>query len=127
MPAEKEKRVGVHFNSDSFWSADSFSVGVDIFRRLGFVRGECNNDGEVNLTDALCSLTWLFSGGSTPDCLAALNVNGDASVNIADPIALLNFLFAGGPAPKEPFPDCGPNSPNIADGLGCDTAPGSCL
>ena len=75
-----------------------------------FERGDCNGDGDVNLSDAVCILTWLFGGAATPGCIAALNTNGDATVDIADPVSLLNFLFAGGPAPVDPFPECGPGT-----------------
>ena len=59
-----------------------------------FLRGDCNGDREVNVTDAVCALRWLF-GGADPGCHAALDTNGDSAVNIADPVSLLNFLFAG--------------------------------
>jgi hypothetical protein len=48
-----------------------------------FRRGDCNNDGGVDLSDAVCTLSWLFLGGRTPSCLAAANTNGDAAVDIA--------------------------------------------
>ncbi len=89
-----------------------------------FVRGECNDDGEVNISDALCLLGWLFLGGPTPGCLAAANTNGDEAVNISDPVALLGFLFLGGPPPVEPFPDCGPRPEG--ETLGCDAPPAAC-
>jgi len=83
-----------------------------------FVRGECNNDGQVNLADALCSLNWLFFGGRTT-CVAALNSNGDTRVNIADPVSLLSYLFSGGDAPGAPFPACAASSLSADQGFGC--------
>ncbi len=71
-----------------------------------FRLGECDDDGEVNLADALCSLNWLFFSGNTPGCIAALNVNGDAAVDIADPIALLSLLFDGGLTLGRPDREC---------------------
>ncbi len=88
-----------------------------------FLRGDCNDDGEVNLADAQCTLTWLFAGPPKPGCIAALNTNGDEDVNIADPVFLLSFLFAGGPRLSAPYPDCGPGVlPADAD-LGCVNPP----
>ena len=75
---------------------------------MGVVRGDVNDDGNVDIADATFALNWLFAGGPGPGCLAALNTNGDAAVDIVDPVSLLNFLFSGGPAPVETFPDCGP-------------------
>ncbi len=88
-----------------------------------FLRGDCNDDGNVNVADAGCSLNWMFGGAIQPGCLASLNTNGDGDVNIADPVALLNFLFGGGPSPVAPFPDCGPGMLPADVELGCETPP----
>ena len=84
-----------------------------------FIRGECNDDGTINIADAVCILTWLFDDGAAPGCVAATNTNGDGDANIADATYLLNHLFAGGPAPAQPFPECG--AADLA-GLGCVTS-----
>ena len=88
-----------------------------------FLRGDCNDDGTVNISDATCALNRLFVGGPAPGCLAALNTNGDHDVNIADPVSLLTFLFAGGPAPSAPFPDCGPGVLPADEEHGCANPP----
>ncbi len=31
-----------------------------------FRRGDCNDDGAVNITDGVCILNWLFLGEATP-------------------------------------------------------------
>ena len=74
-----------------------------------FRRGDCNSDEDVDLSDALCILNWLFQFGAAPDCQAAVNTNGDSRglLDLSDAIYLLNFLFLGGPAPVAPYPDCG--------------------
>jgi len=92
---------------------------------VSFLRGDCNDDGNVDIADATCALNWLFAGGPAPGCSAALNTNGDAKVDITDATYLLNHLFSGGPAPVAPFPDCGPGMlPTDADT--CETPPGNC-
>jgi hypothetical protein len=88
-----------------------------------FLRGDCNDDGTVNISDATCTLEWLFAGAGAPGCVAALNTNGDAKVDIADPVALLNFLFGGGPVITDPFPDCGPGTLPADAELGCANPP----
>ena len=72
-----------------------------------FLRGDCNADGDVNVSDADCTLNWLFAAKQEPGCLAALDTNGDEGVNITDPVSLLGFLFGGGVAPVAPYPVCG--------------------
>jgi hypothetical protein len=79
--------------------------GLDGGVRL--LRGDCNDDGAVDVSDALCTLRGLFAVGAIA-CRGALNVNGDGLVDVSDAIALLTHLFLGGPAPVAPFPACGP-------------------
>lgn len=91
-----------------------------------FVRGECNGDGSVDISDAVCSLEWLFLGGEAPGCVAATNVNGDATLDISDPVSLLGFLFLGGPGPVAPFPDCGDGHLGADEQLGCEASTNDC-
>jgi uncharacterized repeat protein (TIGR03803 family) len=90
-----------------------------------FRRGDCNDDGIVDISDAVCVLNWLFLDGNRPGCIAATNTNGDAVVNITDASYLLNSLFLGGPAPVAPFPGCGPGT-LPADDETCETRPKNC-
>ena len=91
-----------------------------------FRRADGNQDGDVNISDAVCILNWLFLGGSEPGCVAATNTNGDEAVDISDPVYLLGFLFFGGPPPVEPFPDCGTSDLETDRELGCVTPPKVC-
>ena len=72
-----------------------------------FVRGDCNADGSINVSDAITLLLRLFGGGEAPPCETACDVNGDIKVDIADATAILGFLFTAGPTPVAPFPTCG--------------------
>ncbi len=69
--------------------------------------GDLNQDGALNIADAIALLRYLFGGpGATLPCsgddarsggnLALLDGNGDAGVNIADAIQLLGYLFSFG-------------------------------
>ncbi len=95
------------------------------FCPTSFRRGDCNDDGDVNISDAVCALNWLFLGAPDPGCIAATNTNGDAAVDISDATFLLNHLFLGGAAPVSPYPDCGPGT-FPADRESCETPPESC-
>jgi hypothetical protein len=88
-----------------------------------FVRGDCNNDGAVNITDAVCTLEWLFQGGAEPECAVTTNADGLGAVDLTDPVYLLTYLFRGGPAPAAPFPECGLAS---AEEIGCWMPPSHC-
>jgi hypothetical protein len=69
--------------------------------------GDCTQDGEVNISDPICLLNFLFLGtpvrlpcgdGSTADPanLALMDWNGDGQINLTDAIAGLLYLFSGG-------------------------------
>ena len=71
-----------------------------------FLRGDCNEDGDLDITDAIFGLTYLFVGGETPSCIEACNTNRDGDHDLTDAIYLLYFLFTGGEAPPAPWPVC---------------------
>jgi hypothetical protein len=89
-----------------------------------FLRGDCNDDGHVDISDAVCILNWLFSGGATPGCVAVTNTNGDPNTDLSDAVYVLAHLFLGGPPPVPPFPECGPRP--VGETLGCETPPAHC-
>jgi hypothetical protein len=91
-----------------------------------FLRGDANDDGKVDISDAVWTLGWLFLGGSATGCVAAGNANGDSVVDISDPIYMLTHLFLGGPKLAAPYPECGPPSVLADEKLGCETQPASC-
>ncbi|MCB2230140.1 right-handed parallel beta-helix repeat-containing protein [bacterium] len=67
--------------------------------------GNVNDDpaGQVDLSDLITLVNYLFLGGAQPPCLAEANVNGDlvCAVDLSDLIHLVNYLFLGGPPPAE--------------------------
>jgi hypothetical protein len=81
-----------------------------------FVRGDANEDGRLEHSDAVSVFSYLFLGGPGP-CEDALDADDRGSIEITDGIYVLGFLFLGGPAPPPPFPDAG--SDPTADDLDC--------
>lgn len=86
---------------------------------VGFVRGECNQIGAIDLADAVTILNYTFGATPTPGCERACDTDDSGSVNIADAIFLLVALFEVGAPPPSPFPDCGPDRTD--DQLTCQT------
>jgi formylglycine-generating enzyme required for sulfatase activity len=84
-----------------------------------FLRGDVNQDGSLNIADAVRSLNYLFGGGTAPACLSAVDANDSGNVDIADAIALLAHLFAGTGPLAPPFTSCGADP--TPDGLTCVT------
>ena len=87
-----------------------------------FRRGDPDDSGVGNITDAVGVLNYLFAGGEPPKCLDAADIDNDGVLNITDPVSHLNFLFGGGAPPASPGPDvCGPDphAPGVPGNLGC--------
>jgi len=87
-----------------------------------FLRGDINDDGAVELSDVICTLTYLFGnpGDSCKktSCEDSLDVNDNGTINLSDPIYLLSYLFAGGQSPRMPF-ETGCGSDPTEDKLTC--------
>jgi hypothetical protein len=71
-----------------------------------FVRCDPNDDGLIDISDAVWILSELFELGAATPCRAASDCNGDDGTDIGDAVYALSYLFNGGPAPPAPFPDC---------------------
>ncbi len=82
-----------------------------------FSRGDCNDDGGLDVADPVVALAALFSGGSTT-CFSACDANDDGGFDISDAVYLLSNLFSAGPAIPAPT-TCGtdPTSDTLDCGL----------
>ena len=86
--------------------------------------GDCNQDGDFDLSDVICLLGHLFQGSpeSLPCLTAAASLtlmdgNGDGSIDISDAVYTLAFLFQGGPS-LSPGVDCF-GIPDCPENQGC--------
>lgn len=87
-----------------------------------FIRGDVNSDSRLDIADAVFVFSFLFTGGSDPLCLSAMNTNAEISLpNLTDGIYLLNYFFMGGSPPPEPYPECGISFLEADLGLGCES------
>lgn len=67
-------------------------------------RGDANNDGAVNMSDATTITNYLYQGGPAPPCMNQADVNDDGTVDNSDAVYLLDWLYQGGSAPPSPGP-----------------------
>lgn len=74
--------------------------------RPGFLRGDANGDGKVDIADPITSLAHGFLGDPVT-CREALDADGSGAIEITDAILLLSHLFLGTEAPPAPYPECG--------------------
>ncbi|MFQ5653263.1 MAG: hypothetical protein ACE5GW_00855 [Planctomycetota bacterium] len=93
---------------------------------LVFVRGDANNDMELDIADIVWILNYLFQDGPPPPCMDAADTNSDGFVNVADAVYMAGYLFLDGLPPEAPFPtpgldpyDPAVEEPEDKDQLGC--------
>jgi hypothetical protein len=91
---------------------------ADVFD-YGFIRGEVNADGQIDLSDGVVILSYLFLPGSDiPICLDAADATDDAQIDVSDGIRIFGFLFIGTEPPSDPFDTPG-YDPTDDDDFGC--------
>ncbi len=82
------------------------SVSIDVLPESGplFARGDSDSSGEVNLSDGVKVLNFLFLGLEEPECIDAADANDDGSLDLSDAVRIFGWLFLGDPAPPDPTP-----------------------
>ncbi len=90
---------------DPEYSADSGSsrCNVEITDLVndvcGYVCGDANGDGMINVGDAVYIIGYIFRTGPAPTPLFAGDANCDAKTNVGDSVYLITYIFRAGPAP----------------------------
>jgi len=95
------------------------SVTIAPVSTSGFIRGDCNHDTKVDITDAVATLAFLFMGEANA-CPGACNADDSDALDLTDAIYTLTFLFVGGQPIPAPYPACGPDP--TADDIRCEAA-----
>ena len=72
-----------------------------------FIRGDANDDGKLDLADAIWIINDLFHEGPSGVCPDASDGNDDEHLDASDAIYLIDYLFRGQMSPSNPFPSCG--------------------
>ncbi len=97
---------------------------VELYRKTeipfvdpGFIRGDVNVDGKVNISDVIRLLNYLFRSWDAPSCAKAADANDDGSLNIGDATWTLFHLFHARAMPQ-PGRFCGVDPSR--DRLGCE-------
>ncbi len=108
-------------------NTDGASIGADflvnavlasgVATAVSFRRGDSNADDDINIADAVFTLSYIFVSGPSPACLDTADANDDGAVDLADGVYILQNIFANGPAIPLPHPECGVDS--TEDDVGC--------
>jgi hypothetical protein len=91
----------------SFWDTSYFGLIEPQFTPLEFhihpsqnIQGDINNSGDVEISDVVHLINYLFRGGPPPYFLPAADVNTDCHLGLSDVVYLINYLFRGGKSPR---------------------------
>jgi HYDIN/CFA65/VesB-like, Ig-like domain/PQQ-like domain/Dockerin type I domain len=72
--------------------------------------GDASNDGEVNVSDAVWIINYVFVGGDPPNPYEAGDTDCSGSVDVSDAVWIINYVFVGGNDPcdtdGDTIPDC---------------------
>lgn len=73
----------------------------------GWVPGDANGDGGIDIGDAVYLIRRIFSGGPAPvpHPTGSGDFNGDHSVDINDAVCVISYVFSGGAGPTETCED----------------------
>jgi hypothetical protein len=82
-----------------------------------FQRGDTDANGELEITDPIVLLRFLFTGDAELPCEDAADSNDDGNLDIADSIFALSFLFDG--STRLPMPNVACGVDPTFDELGC--------
>jgi hypothetical protein len=72
------------------------------FSASGYLCGDVNHSGNVDIDDIIYIVNYVFTGGPAPDPYEIADVNCADSVDIDDIIYLVNYIFTAGPEPCTP-------------------------
>ncbi len=80
--------------------ADANGNGIgDVCESTGFACGDIDGTGDVNISDAVYMVNYIFAAGPAPLDERGGDIDCSGDVNISDAVYLVNYIFAGGPAP----------------------------
>jgi hypothetical protein len=83
----------------TFGDASTMTIS-DEFDYLGHISGDLNMNGEVEVSDLVEMVTFMFSSGPAPEVMATMDVNGDCSVgDVSDLVYMVTYMFSSGPEP----------------------------
>jgi hypothetical protein len=98
-PASYYCTIAIEDAGDPVFSDTMYGVRISVVTDLTYVCGDADASGEVNVSDAVYMIQYIFAGGPPPLPMVAADVNCDLATNVSDAVYLISYIFAGGLAP----------------------------
>jgi hypothetical protein len=76
-----------------------FTAGCSKVAEMWYLPGDANQSGNVNITDVVNLINYIFLSGPEPIPYCAGDANGDCQVNISDAMYIINYIFQNGSPP----------------------------
>jgi hypothetical protein len=105
--------VGNYYLMIDTWPSPNCIPDYDlmVYRVLPeYICGDANADNDVNVSDAIFIINFVFAGGIPPDPFEAADTNCDFEINVSDAVFIINYIFTAGNNPcdinGDGTPDC---------------------
>jgi len=63
------------------------------------IRGDFQDDADLDPLDAIAAVNWFWRGGPGPECLETMDIQGDDDVDPMDAVLLVLYFWQGGAPP----------------------------
>ncbi|MCK4461441.1 MAG: dockerin type I repeat-containing protein, partial [candidate division Zixibacteria bacterium] len=99
------------YNEGLMWDCDTRSYTVtgtddgepisagDDFTYCGHTSGDLNLDGQIDISDLVMMVEWMFAGGPAPEVLLTADIDGNGEIDISDLVAFVDYMFNNGTPP----------------------------
>jgi hypothetical protein len=106
QPGTTSLTIHLLLNDEDYYVSPAISVTVN----EAYIVGDANADGDINISDAVHIINYVFIGGEEPQPLESGDANCDGDVNISDAVMIINYIFIAGNTPGDVdgdgAPDC---------------------
>lgn len=88
-----QNALAVDFDGDGTYEDTVYTYDAE------YLCGDADGGREICIADVVYLISYIFSGGSAPNPLAAGDADCSGDINIADVVYLVAYIFSGGLAP----------------------------
>jgi hypothetical protein len=81
---------------------EAVEISEDMFSVCGWLVGDADGSGVINVSDPTYIINWVFAGGPgpTPHPIGSGDANCDGSANTSDAVYLISYIFGEGDPPQ---------------------------